>query len=83
MMSNKLKAFLGTSTVALLPIASNVHAMLVEKAGISEAVAFAVISVLSSGGVYAASLAWPVLAPFLASAKVMMAIFGTAAVVAF
>lgn len=82
-MNIKNKILLGATTLASLPLTGLSFGKLVEKAGVSEAVAWSVVAVLSSGGLYAAAAAWPLLAPFLGTAKAIAAIAGTSAVVAF
>lgn len=55
--------------------------LLVQRFGLTAPVAFAIINLLSTGGAYA--VAYPFFAPFIATAKAYLAVFGMTAGVAF
>ncbi|MCC7669714.1 hypothetical protein C0V80_09095 [Leuconostoc pseudomesenteroides] len=57
--------------------------LLVQRFGLTAPVAFAIINLLSTGGAYAVAVAYPFFAPFIATAKAYLAVFGMTAGVAF
>lgn len=54
-----------------------------QRFGLTAPVAFAIINLLSTGGAYAVAVAYPFFAPFIATAKAYLAVFGMTAGVAF
>lgn len=57
--------------------------LLVSKMGLSEGVAFAVVTALTTGGASLVAVMWPFLAPVVLTLRGMLAVAGTGAVVGY
>jgi hypothetical protein len=75
----------GLLTTAIMPLlyVAQVGGLLVSKLGISAQVAGAIAAALTSGGAAAVIAVWPFVAPFIGTMEVILAVWGTAAVVGF
>jgi hypothetical protein len=76
---------LGILAGVLTPVmyATNGVAALVSRLGISLEVAGAIITLLTSGGAVAVAAIYPLAAPFLGTAEVLVAVWGAATAVSF
>ena len=66
----------------MLNLLNMILGKLVATLGLGEELALAIVALIASGGVYYATLVYPIIAPFIVTIQGLTAIFGISAVVA-
>lgn len=70
-----------TTLMATMSVSQHLLGWLVGNLGISQATAFAIVALIGSGGLDAAALVYPIIAPFVGTIQFILAVVGAAAVV--